>query len=95
MMLSGCASSDDVVLNFHVEDPSAKEVVLVCHDEIATFPIDESGNAVAVLDKYDAAYARVFYGMNFQWIYFERGDKADISFNGQDFVRSFVFDGEK
>ena len=95
VMLSGCASSDDVVLNFHVDDPSAKEVVLVCHDEIATFPVDESGNAVAVLDRYDAAYARIFYGMNFQWIYFERGDKADISFNGQDFVRSFAFDGEK
>lgn len=90
-----CSPAEDVVLNIHVDGQTAREVVVVCHNEVMTYPLDSEGNAVIVMDKYDAAYARVFYGMEFRWIYFERGDRADISFKGADFSGSFVFDGEK
>ena len=91
----GCTSYEDVVITFDVDDVTAKEVVIVCHNEVNTFTLDEQGHAEAVLDKYDMAYARVFYGMESKWIYFEKGDRASVNFNGRDFASSFVFEGEK
>ena len=91
----GCTSYEDVVITFDVDDVTAKEVVIVCHNEVNTFILDEQGHAEAVLDKYDMAYARVFYGMESKWIYFEKGDRASVNFNGRDFASSFVFEGEK
>lgn len=91
-----CASDKGAaVLTFHVDGPTAPEVVLVCHGDVLTCALDADGNAEVVLDGYDAAYARLFYGRDFRWIYFEKGDNAEVIFKGNDFVGSFVFEGEK
>ena len=89
-----CASADKTVLKFNVSDPSAREVVLVCGNDILTYALDENGYVEAVIDTYDAAYAKLFYGRSSKMLYFEKGDEATISFNGSDFNSSFSFDGD-
>lgn len=94
-MVLGCSSAaDDIVLNFEVASPTAGEVVLVYDSKVMQFPLDGDGRAQAVLDA-DALYARLFYGREDMNIYMERGDRADIRFDGHDFKGTFVFDGEK
>lgn len=96
MFAAGCKSAaDDIVLTFDVASPTAGEVVVVCHNDVLTFPLDGQGHAEAVITGIDAAYARLFYGRDFRWIYFERGDRASVRFDGSDFKGTFVFDGEK
>ena len=97
MLLSaGCGSvSDNIILTVNVLEPSANEVVIVCHNDVKTFPLDADGKAEVVLDGMEAAYARLFYGREFRWIYAEAGDRASVNFNGRDFVNTFVFEGEK
>ena len=91
----GCApKAEDIVLTFKVTDPTAREVVLVCHNNIHNFPLVD-GVAEAVINGVDAAYARVYYGMNMKKIYVEKGDRAVISFNGADMNGTFDFEGEK
>lgn len=94
-LTAGCASHGDVLLTFEVSDMTAGEVVVVCHDDIHAVPLDEDGVAEISLDSYERAYAKVFYGMEYRWIYIEKGDRATISFNGRDFDGTFAFDGEK
>lgn len=93
--LVSCASSDKTTLTFNVTDPTAREVVLVYHGQMQILPLDEVGVAVADMSAMDAAYARVFYGREFRWIYFEKGDEVSVSFNGRDFDGTFSFDGDK
>jgi len=88
-------TAEDAVLKFKVEDPTASEVVVVCHSDVKVLPLDSLGYAETVMSGEDAAYARVFYGRESMWIYFEDGDVADISFNGRDFTGTFLFEGEK
>lgn len=96
MLTAGCSSAaDDIVLTFDVSDPTAREVVMVCHNDVLTYPLDPQGHAEAVLTGMDAAYARIFYGRDFRWVYLERGDRASVCFDGRDFKGSFVFEGEK
>lgn len=97
MLLSaGCGNAaEDIVLAVSVQDPLAREVVMVCHNDIRTFPLDEEGRAEVKLDGIGAAYARLFYGGEYRWIYVEAGDRASVTFNGRDFSGTFVFDGEK
>ena len=90
-----CASSDKTTLTFHVTDPTAREVVLVYHGQMLSLHLDEAGVAVADMSAMDAAYARVFYGRSFKWIYFEKGDDVAVSFDGRDFNGTFSFDGDK
>lgn len=95
-MTAACtAQHEDIVLTFQVENPTAAEVVLVYHNEVKMFPLDSQGKAEAALTDADAAYMKLFYGREFKWIYAERGDRAAISFNGNDFSSSFAFDGKK
>lgn len=89
------AEPEDAVLSFKVENMRQREVVLVCHNEVKTFALDQQGCAEAVLTGLDAAYMKLFYGREFKWIYVERGDKAEISFEGDDFSGSFHFEGKK
>ena len=86
---------EDVVLTFKVDDPRQAEVVLVCHNDVKFFALDSLGQAEAVLNDVDAAYVKLFYGRESKWIYVERGDRAEVSFNGRDFLGSFNFDGAK
>lgn len=96
LALAGCASApESIVLTFDVTDPLAKEVVVVCNTDIKTFPLDGNGHCEAVLEGIDAAYARVFYGRNERTIFIEGGDRADISFDANDFAGTFRFEGEK
>ena len=91
----GCTSKSDALLTFKVEDPTAREVVVVCHNDIHMASLDENGTAELVMTGLDAAYAKVFYGRDFKWIYFEKDDAPVISFNGRFFSDSFTFDGKK
>ena len=95
VLASGCAgTADEIVLDFTVEDMSSQEVVIVCHGDVMTFPLN-GGTAEAVLTGMDAAYVRLFYGREFKWLYVEKGDRARITFNGKDFTGTFSFDGKK
>lgn len=94
-MAMSCGTKEDAVLVFNVTDPTAREVVVVCHNDIISTPLDASGCAQVVMKGIDAAYAKVFYGRDFRWIYFEKGDKASISFAGKDFSDTFTFEGDK
>lgn len=96
LLMLGCSEkSQDITLNFQVTDPTAKEITLVCHADIMTFPIDSTGSAVAVIKDIDAVYARLWYGRHNCRLYLEKGDKAAISFSGADFQSTFAFEGEK
>ena len=94
-MAMGCGAKEDAVLVFNVTGPTAREVVVVCHNDIIQAPLDEDGHAEVVMAGIDAAYVKVFYGREFRWIYFEKGDKASISFAGNDFAGTFTFEGDK
>lgn len=95
MAVACSAKQQDIVLTFQVENPTSSEVVLVCHNAVKMFRLDSEGYAEAVLTDMDAAYLKLFYGREFKWIYAERGDRATISFKGNDFSSSFSFDGKK
>ena len=96
LILFGCAEkSQEAVLTFKVTNPTATESVVVCHNDIKSFPIDSEGTAVATLDGMDAVYARVWYGRENRKVYVEKGDDAMITFDGEDFGGTFCFEGEK
>ncbi len=95
LMTAGCGSKNDAVITFKVEEATSREAVLVCHNSIKSVALDENGAGQAVMEGLDAGYARLFYGREFKWIYFEKGDMPVVSFNGRDFSDSFVFDGKK
>ena len=94
-MAMSCGTKEDAVLVFNVNGPTAREVVVVCHNDIIQAPLDENGRAEVVMAGIDAAYVKVFYGREFRWIYFEKGDKASMSFDGNDFAGTFTFEGDK
>ena len=94
MISVACASADEAVLKFNVTEPTAKEVVLVCGNDILTYNLDENGCVEAVIDGYDAVYAKLFYGPTSRTLYFEKGDKAYVSFDGSDFDSSFSYEGD-
>ena len=91
----GCAPKEDAVLVFEVENPTAREIMMVCHNTLMPVSLNAEGHAQIVMEGLDAAYAKMFYGREFKWIYFERGDKSVIRFDGHDFSDSFIFEGEK
>ena len=96
LFIVGCAQApQEMVLTFKVSNPTAKEVVVVCHNDVRMFPIDETGTAVAALKGMDAVYAKVWYGRENRKVFMEKGDNAVISFDGEDFGGTFAFDGEK
>ena len=95
LVIIGCAKPQDIVLTFNVSNPTAGEVVLICHSEMKTYPLDSAGTAVAVIDGTDAAYVQVWYGRGGRKIFIERGDRAVISFDGADMDGTFSFEGDK
>ena len=92
---NGSAASEPAVIDFNVTDKTASEVVMVVRNDIRNISLDQDGKGQIVLEGYDAAYARIFYGMDFKWVYFEKGDRAVVSFKGNDFKGSFEFEGQK
>ena len=96
LLLSGCVSSQkDVVLTFDVNNPTAREIVLVSNAGIFSYQLDENGHAEAVVEGVDAVYARLYYGRGQKKIYVEGGDNASITFDGTDFMGTFDFKGDK
>ena len=91
----GCGTGQDAVLSFNVDRPTAREVVVVCHNNVIQAALDENGCAEVVMTGIDAAYVRVFYGREFKWVYFEKGDMPVMSFKGNDFSGTFRFEGQK
>ena len=92
---AACSASKQTTLTFNVADQTAKEIVLVYNGQINPVALDENGTASVDMSGLDAVYAKLFYGRNFKWIYVEKGDQAVISFNGNDFNGTFLFDGKK
>lgn len=98
LMLAGCAgaaSDAGAVLDVRVDSPVADEVVVVCHNNIEVFPLDEAGCAYVAVDVADATYLRLFHGRESVRLYVEGGDRASLNFKGGDMAGSFVFDGGK
>ena len=94
----GCsegAAGEQTLLSIQVENPTAREVVLVYHGQMKSVALDESGAAQMDLSGYDALYAKLYYGRNFKSVYFEKGDEVTVTFNGTDFQNTFSFEGEK
>ena len=94
----GCsdgAAGEQILLSVQVENPTAREVVLVYHGQMKSMALDESGAAQMDLSGYDALYAKLYYGRNFKSVYFEKGDEVTVTFNGTDFQNTFSFEGEK
>ena len=94
----GCsegAAGEQTLLSIKVENPTAREVVLVYHGQMKSVALDESGAAQMDLSGYDALYAKLYYGRNFKSVYFEKGDEVTVTFNGTDFQNTFSFEGEK
>ncbi len=93
-----CASStqpDDIQLTFDVRQPAARQVVLVYQTTICEIPLDEQGHAVCTLTHVDATHGRLFYGQQERTVYLEKGDRAHITFDGNDYIHTFKFEGEK
>lgn len=96
LICTACAgTAEEAVLNVKVDEPGLKEIVVVCHNDIKVLPLDEEGSASFVLKGKDAAYLKLFYGMESLLLYMESGDMPSLSFNGSDFKGTYVFDGEK
>ncbi len=96
--LVGCsdgAAGEQILLSIQVENPTAKEVVLVYHSQMKSIDLDESGSAQMSLSGFDALYAKFYYGRNFKFVYFEKGDEVTVTFNGTDFQNTFSFEGDK
>ena len=94
----GCSegtAGEQTLLSIQVENPTAREVVLVYHGQMKSVALDESGAAQMDLSGYDALYAKLYYGRNFKSVYFEKGDEVTVTFNGTDFQNTFSFEGEK
>ena len=92
---AGCRKADDIILTFDVSEPACSTVAVVCHNDVQEITLDSLGHGSCRLAGPDAAYIRVFYGMEHKLIYAERGDRAGISFTGNDFSGSFGFSGDK
>ena len=95
IMGTACSSADDISLTFNVTSPTSGSVVVVCHNDIHEIPLDSLGNGVCELSGMDAVYLKVFYGMDRKLVYAENGDAATISFDGNDFNGTFMFEGKK
>ena len=101
MFAYGCAGQvkegmdKEVVLNVKVESPVAPEVVVVLHNEILTYELDEEGGAEILLSGIDAAYLRLFHGRDYLRLYVEGGDDAMVAFKGGRMNSTYTFEGEK
>lgn len=96
LLCLGCSqASEEVRLDVSVDNPVSDEVVVVCHNDITTFPLDEAGKASVVLDVDDVAYFKLFHGRASLLMYVEKGDKASLTFDGGDITGSYVFEGDK
>ena len=92
----GCTkANDDISLTFKVTDPSSSTIAVVCGNDVHEITLDSLGQGHFELTDTDAAYLRLFYGMEQKMVYVEKGDRAGISFPGNDFAGSFEFDGDK
>jgi thiol-disulfide isomerase/thioredoxin len=96
VLAAGCQKAEkEAVIDFSVLNRTAGSVIVVCQNNMQRCQLDENGNAQVVIAGVDAAYAKVFYGMNQMKVYVEAGDKAQISFDANDFVGTFDFQGKK
>ncbi len=94
-LLCSCRpSSEDIRLHFEVKDAVSQSVLIAYRGNIEIVPLDEDGKGEWVLKGMDAVYATLGYGMDGKRIYAEKGDEAVVSFNGNDFMGTFVFDGK-
>ena len=101
MFVLGCAGQvkegvdKDVVLNVKIESPVAPEVVVVLHNDILTYELDEEGRAEIQLLGIDATYLRLFHGRDYLRMYVEGGDDATVAFKGGRMNSTYTFEGEK
>lgn len=97
IIAAGCATGagSDVALTVSVNSPVADELVAVCHNDIHTLKLDESGTAVLNLSGIDATYLTLYHGRQYIKLYVEGGDDASLIFDGGNMAGSFVIEGGK
>ena len=96
VVLAACQNSGkEALIDFNVLNKTAGSVIVVYQNNMQRCELDDNGNAQLVIPGLDATYAKVYYGMNQMKIYVEGGDKAQISFDANDFVGTFAFEGKK
>lgn len=90
-----CSGTDGIGLTFDVNSPASRKVAVVCNNEVHEVTLDSLGHGTFTLHGPDAVYAKIFYGMDSRLIYAENGDRASITFDGNDFTGTFAFEGKK
>ena len=95
MAAAACREPAADGLTFEVSDPVSPVVAVVCHNDVREIILDSLGRGHYAFTGGDAAYLRIFYGSDSRTVYVENGDRAVISFAGNDFNGSFGFDGDK
>lgn len=82
----------DIVINIKVTDPTQSKAVIVYQTTIDEIPLDEQGCGSKTYTNINAMYANFFYGMESKKIFFEDGDRINITFNGKDFLNTMRFE---
>ena len=95
LLCMSCSADKNIDLVFEVSGSVPETLALVCNADIHEIAVDGEGRGECILYGTDAAYAQVFCGDKRKMIYVEAGDKAVLSFSGDDFDGTFRFDGEK
>ena len=92
MAAAACREPAADGLTFEVSDPVSPVVAVVCHNDVREIILDSLGRGHYAFTGGDAAYLRIFYGRDSRTVYVENGDRAVISFAGNDFNDSFGID---
>lgn len=87
--------NDNIVITIDVNNPTAREVVLVSHRSLESIKLDSTGHGVDTISNVKALYASMYYGQEQRKVYLEQGDRVHITFNGNDYAGSFCFNGQK
>lgn len=97
IMAAGCTgqAGKDVVLTVSVNSPVADDVIAVCHSDIHTLKLDETGSAVLNLSGVDVAYVVLYHGREYIRLYVEGGDEVVLAFDGGNMAGSYTLEGGK
>ncbi len=92
LMMGTTTLASDIVVKFEVKNPVLTNVVMVYHQSVNEFVLTD-GRATAQLEEVDALYAKVYYGEKSKDVYLQKGDEVTISFDANDFDKTFAVNG--
>lgn len=88
-------SSDEIEIVFEVSNPVSMSAAVAYHFNVEEVQLDATGHGTCIISGVDKTFANIFYGMERKLVYLEKGDKARITFDGNDFNGTFRFEGDK